>query len=175
MFCHLNYSVDKSFLRSYFFDNFDKAKHHKTPFSEIPYWLKLFDMGGTVDSVISDLGLTGLNILPRYSFQYKNTRLYEHIDIDRIVGININLMDDHVATIHINHVPYEYECALVDVGSVLHSVESVPFDRLVLKLAIRESWSQVYSRLKSKKLIADSSCDDYISVLTEENKKFVKI
>ena len=175
MFCHINYNVNKKLLREYFFSNFLKAKHHKTSGSEIFYWLKLFSGEELINPIIIDLGLDGLNVLPRFSFQYKNTILPEHIDIDRIVGININLMEDNIPTIHMNGVAYEYECAILDVGSKVHSVESAEYDRLVLKLAFREPWNKIYDILRYKNLILSSECDRYQSILLEHDKKFVKI
>ena len=173
MFCHLNYNFDKLKLRDYFFDNFDKAKHHKTAGSELKFWIKLFDNSECVNQIIDDLNLFDLNVIPRFSFQYKNTRLFTHIDIDRIIGINLNLMEEP-ATIHINNKPYQYESALIDVGSKVHSVEPIKKDRLVLKFAIRNSWNEVYSRLKTKNLLRTIS-DDYESILKEEDLKFVRL
>lgn len=173
MFCHLNYKLDKEFYRNFFFDNFSKAKHHKTKGSEILYWLKLFPENLFTAKLIDDLNLNGLNILPRFSYQLPFTRLYRHIDIDRIVGINFNLMDD-IATIHINNVPYAYEAALIDVGTKIHSVEPIETMRLVLKLAIRNPWDVVYFRLKEKNLLA-TFADDYISVLEDKDKDMVKL
>jgi hypothetical protein len=125
------------------------------------------------DTVIEDLNLTGFDISPRFSYQLKNTRLSYHIDIDRIVGININLME-LPATIHLYGNPYEYEAALIDVGTKLHSVEPVEHDRLVLKLAIRNPWNEIYSRLKDKNLL-NTSLDSYKSELSEYEKHLVKI
>jgi hypothetical protein len=175
MFCHINYQVDKKLLREYFFNNFSRARHHKTAFSEWPFWFKLFNSPLVVDPVVKDLGLNGLNVLPRFSFQSKNTRLPPHIDIDRIVGVNINLMDEQTPSIHIRGKPYEYECALIDVGSKIHSVEPADYDRLVLKLAFREPWERIYGILKANQMISSSDLDDYESILPEEDKKFVKI
>jgi hypothetical protein len=173
MFCHLNYNLDKKAFRDYFFKNFSRATHHKTAHSELTFWIKLFNVNEMTDSVIEDLNLTGFDISPRFSYQLKNTRLSYHIDIDRIVGININLME-LPATIHLYGNPYEYEAALIDVGTKLHSVEPVEHDRLVLKLAIRNPWNEIYSRLKDKNLL-DTSLDSYKSELSEYEKHLVKI
>jgi hypothetical protein len=173
MICHLNYDFDKKFLRDFFFENIAKAKHHKTAKSEIPYWFKLFSCDHITDPILKDLNLMGMNVLPRFSYQEKNTRLVEHIDIDRIVGINLNLMPEP-ATIHINHHPYSYEAALIDVGTKLHSVEPIPTERLVLKFAIRETWSDLYQRLKLANLITTPD-DEYISILKIEDQQFVKL
>lgn len=173
MFCHLNYNLDKKAFRDYFFKNFSKAKHHKTAKSELTFWLKLFNVNEMTDPVIEDLNLTGLNILPRFSYQLKNTRLSPHIDIDRIVGININLIDIPT-TIHMYGKPYEYETALIDVGTKLHSVEPIAYERLVLKLAIRNPWNEIYSRLKDKNLLI-TSMDNYNSELKDCEKHLVKL
>lgn len=172
MFCHINYSLDKAYFRDYFFRNISKAQHHKNEASELKFWFKMFGINDVVEEVISDLNLVGLDIIPRFSYQLANTRLPPHIDIDRIVGININLMEDS-AVIHINDIPYSYECALVDVGTKLHSVEPTDKERLVLKLAIRESWADVYDRLKSKNLL-QTAVDSYVSILEDSDKELVK-
>ena len=173
MFCHLNYNLDKKTFRDYFFQNFSKARHHKTAGSEIKFWLKLFDGKELTDPVISQLNLQGLNVLPRFSYQLRNTRLDPHIDIDRIVGINLNLMEQ-IPTIHLNGVAYEYEAALIDVGTKLHSVEPMPVDRLVLKLAIRNPWDEIYSRLKEYNLLATYD-DSYRSHLRIQDAHLVKL
>lgn len=173
MFCHLNYTLDKKIFRDYFFKNFFRAHHHKTSGSEIKSWIKLFSVEEITDPIIKELNLEGLNILPRFSYQLKNTRLNPHIDIDRIVGINLNLTDE-TPTIHLGHIPYEYEAALIDVGTKLHSVEPMPYDRLVLKLAIRNPWDEIYFRLKEKNLIK-TFADSYQSYLRDQDKQLVKI
>lgn len=172
MLCHINYNADKQLLREYFFSNYDRARHHKTAASEIPYWLKLFGCDDIVNPVLEDLGLTGLYCLPRFSYQLRDTQLPRHIDIDRIIGININLMDDHIPTIHMDGTAYEYQCALLDVGAVIHSVEPAPYDRLVLKFAFREPWEKIYGILRDRNLVEEYK---YQSVLTDENKKFVRL
>jgi hypothetical protein len=173
MFCHLNYNLDKKTFRDYFFQNFSKAHHHKTAGSEVTFWLKLFDGKELTDPLIRQLNLQGLNVLPRFSYQLRNTRLDPHIDIDRIVGINLNLMEQP-PTIHINSVAYEYEAALIDVGTKLHSVEPMSADRLVLKLAIRNPWKEIYSRLKERNLLATSD-DSYRSCLRIQDAHLVKL
>jgi hypothetical protein len=165
--------LNKVFFRDYFFKNIHNARHHKTDGSELTFWLKLFDTNEVTDSIIEDLNLKGLNVLPRFSYQLKNTKLNPHIDIDRIVGINLNLMEEP-ATIHINNVPYEYEAALIDVGTKLHSIEPISTNRLVIKLAIRNQWDEIYCRLKEKNLLK-TSADTYISHLRKEDIHLVKL
>lgn len=173
MFCQLNYHIDKELHRNIFFDNIDLAHHHKSPFSEFTFWKKYFYFGPEVQQVVNDLNLQGLNIKPRYSWQEKNTLLPLHIDKNRIIGININLMDEP-AVLHINSVPYSYECALIDVGAQLHSVEPFHKDRLVLKLAIRDSWKVIWNRLNSIGMIG-KPYGQYESILYNDMKKFVRI
>lgn len=172
MFCQLDYSLDKIYYRDYFFQNISRAQHHKNEASELKFWFKMYGIGDLTKNIISDLNLQGLNIIPRFSYQLKNTRLPPHIDLDKIVGININLMDV-AAVIHVQGMPYSYECALIDVGTKLHSVEPTGEDRLVLKLAIRAEWAEIYARLKCKNLLL-THADDYVSVLEEKDKKLVK-
>ena len=125
-----------------------------------------------------ELGLEEMNVSPRFSYQFANTRLPTHVDIDNIVGLNMNLMDDHVPDIHLNNRPYFYECMLVDVGGIKHSVESVPYARLIFKLAIREPWAKIYNALKNKGLVdpdlticINPDLKEYISIApTKENE-----
>ena len=160
MLAHLTYRCDKKSLREYFWKNYDKGMWHewsdniKTDeyFNDKPrdIWWKVFKVHNIANPIIKELGLEGMNVSPRFSYQFANTRLPVHVDIDNIVGLNMNLMDDHVPDIHLNNRPYFYECMLVDVGSIKHSVESVPYARLIFKLAIREPWDKIYNALKNK-------------------------
>lgn len=173
MFCHLNYHFDKKPLREWYYKNQHLAKHHKNQYSEVKHWFKLFEYDETVKKIIDELGISEFNVSPRFSFQEKNTRLPLHIDIDRIVGINLNLMDEP-AIIHITGKPYSYEAALIDVGTKIHSVESTSTDRLILKFAIRAPWDEIYRTLLNRNLICDTLYD-YQSILLEKYKKWVKI
>ena len=173
MFCPINYFFDKDPLREYYYANQSLARHHKNEFSEVPHWFKLFKYDSLVTDIIDDLGISNFNVSPRFSFQQKNTRLPRHIDIDRIVGININLMPDS-AVIHIDEKPYSYEAALIDVGTKIHSVEPTPVDRLILKFAIRAPWNEVYQTLLQRNLI-ENTLSDYQSILLDQHKKWVKI
>lgn len=176
MFCHLQYSVDKDMLRKYFFANYSRAMHHQSTIGgkkvEIPYWIKLFDVSDISNPLMEDFGISDLDVWPRFSYQTKNTRLPTHIDEQRCVAININLMD-HPVTIHINEEPYEYEACLIDVGSKRHSVEPANYDRLIFKLAIFDSWVTIYSRLRDKFILDCNRCDEYISTIHPDDKKFV--
>ena len=173
MFCHLNYHFDKQSLREWYYNNQHLARHHKNQYSEVKHWFKLFEYDDTVKKIIDELGISEFNVSPRFSFQEKNTRLPLHIDIDRIVGINLNLMDQP-ATIHIEGKPYQYEAALIDVGTKIHSVEPVSTDRLILKLAIRASWSVIYQTLLNRNYINDD-LQEYQSTLLEQHRRWVKI
>ena len=78
----------------------------------------------------------------------------------------------------LNNKPYFYECMLVDVGGIKHSVESVPYARLIFKLAIREPWDKIYNALKNKGWIdpdltmcINPNLKEYISIApTKENE-----
>lgn len=167
MICHLKYRLDKNLYRNYFFDNINMALPHVQGDRVLDYWLKLYGAAEVTDKVVEDLNLTGLDILPRFSYQKKNTLLHKHIDEDRMVGINLNLLDVQ-PIIHLYDIPYSYEAAMIDVGSIPHSIEPFEHDRLVLKLAIREPWDLVYSRLKEKDLL-ETFKDDYVSILKPED------
>jgi hypothetical protein len=180
MFCHLNYSIDKNFFRNQFWKKYDNGFWHVEKGKELKFWWKVFGIRDIIVPIISDLGLENMDIIPRFSYQLENTRLPDHIDIDRIVGINFNLQPE-TPSIHLKGKEYPYECCLVDVGAILHSVESVQFPRLVLKLAIREKWADVYKILDEKGLIDHNETEKvnptyktYNSLLSEQDKMFVK-
>ena len=141
MIWHLDYKIDKEFHTKNFWDNYDIGEFHP----KVPTWWRIFK-NIQADNIISDLNLEGLNVFPRYSYQFKNTLLPAHIDEDEIIGVNFNLMP-HPITIHLLGEPYEYETAVVDVGHVEHSVQPAPYNRLVLKFAIRAPLEQVLERI----------------------------
>lgn len=174
MFCHLNYHPDIEVLRNYFFNNKHRAKPHRGLGYTFEFWLKLFDEPDSVKLIINDLGLNDMDVRPRFSFQEKNTLLPKHIDIDRIVGINFNLLEKGLATIHINDIEHTYESALIDVGTQPHSVEPVPHDRLVLKLAIRNSWEDIYEQLDKRNIIKTLPPLGYKSEISLENVKYLE-
>lgn len=173
MFCHLKYRLDKEFYRNYFFDNMDRAETHKQYGKELDYWIKLFRSEEVTDKVVEELNLNGLNVYPRFSYQKKNTLLPKHIDEERIVGINLNLLDVK-PVIHLYDEPYEYEAAMIDVGAIPHSVEPFEHDRLVLKLAVREPWSLIYERLKEKDLL-ETYKEDYVSSIKTKDAFYAEI
>ena len=43
--------------------------------------------------ITKDLGIDDLYTRPRFSYQFPNSTLPEHIDQDRIIGLNINFID----------------------------------------------------------------------------------
>lgn len=158
MFVPLTYRADKEYLRKYFWKNYMKGEWHEFNNPRLIWWkLYVGHPKGTIINdntnveivypIIEELGILGLHISPRFSYQFANTRLEPHFDIDDIVGININLMEDNKCIIHLEGKPHQYECALIDVGGTEHSVEPMNFDRLILKLAIREPWEKIYNRL----------------------------
>ena len=142
---HLNYKIDKAAHVKYFWDNYDRGGWHQFNDYQRNIWWKIFQIDEMADPIIKDLNLEGLDVRPRYSFQFKNTSLPPHIDIDEIIGINLNLMPWPV-TIHMEGKPYEYEAIIADVGHVMHSIEPVDYDRLILKLAIRAPLEEVLDR-----------------------------
>ena len=123
-------------------------------------------------AVFEDLRLTDLDVRPRYSKNLARTGLGTHIDHDRIVGINFNLMDEP-ATIHLRGKPFEYESAVIDVGTTPHSVVPLQTERLVLKLAIRAPWATVIDRVSPW---IDSVYDKtYVSALKDNEQHLVKL
>lgn len=150
---HLDYEIDKKRWRDIFYDNIQEYGqwHRSVPKAQNLYWYQLFISDDhplkklTID-VERDLNIYGMNNFPRFSYQFKYSKLEHHQDEDKMVSININLFDTQ-PVIHIEHKPYPYECAFVDVGHVMHGVEPDPNDRLILKFALRHPWDEVYERL----------------------------
>ena len=94
MICHLNYTIEKSYYKKYFFDNYDKGDWHRRGDKVLKIWWKMFDIDEVVKPITYDLGIEKLNIKPRFSYQLPNTSLMSHIDEDRIVAINLNLFEE---------------------------------------------------------------------------------
>ena len=180
MFCHLNYQVDKEYLRTYFYKHYEKGKWHRFN-PPVLMWWKLFKYDHVVEKIMDDLGITDMNVKPRFSFQLPHTRLVEHLDYQRIVGINFNLEPETTPDLHIYGKDYPYEACLADVGSVEHSVEKVPYERLILKFAIRELWQDIFDVLESRGLIDEEKTKqinpdykNYESVIKERDEKYLE-
>ena len=180
MICHLNYTIDKSHYKKYFFDNYDKGDWHRKGDRVFKKWWKMFDIDDVVKSITKDLGIENLNIKTRFSYQLENSTLDRHIDIDRIVGINFNLLEE-TPEIIIDGKLFKYENALIDVGTKVHSVVAKDKPRLVLKYAIRNNWHEIYNILDKRKLIDHTKTyldnpnyDLYESEILETDKQFVK-
>ena len=152
MICHLNYTIDKEYYKKYFFDNYDKGDWHRRGDKVLKIWWKMFGIDEVVKPITYDLGIENLNIKPRFSYQLPNTILKRHIDEDRIVAINLNLLDEKPEII-LEGKTFSYENALIDVGTKIHSVIAKDKPRLVLKYAIRNNWEDIYGVLDKKGLI----------------------
>jgi len=180
MILHLDYQIDKEHYKKIFFDRYDRGGYHKEGDVILKYWYKVFNIEHLVMPITKDLGIEDLYTKPRFSYQFPNSTLPEHIDQDRIVGINLNLMPNS-PSITIDNKSFEYENCLVDVGSKVHSVKADKNPRLVLKYAIRSNWNEMYKRLNKRGLINHNKtmqCNpyymEYDSKLTESNKKYVR-
>lgn len=159
MFCYLKYTIDKEFHRNHFLETYDTGGYHtvKDPITgrvwTHKFWWQVFNLKEVTKNIIDDLGLVGKNIYPRYSHIKQGYGLRTHVDIDKIVGINFNLMEEQQPSLTIKNQKIFYESILVDVGAIPHSVETVNYDRLVLKLATREPFNDIMEILDKKGLI----------------------
>ena len=155
---HLDYEIDKKKYREIFYDNIQRGQWHwSVPRRQELFWYQLMipdghDMKPLMEPVERDLNIYGMNNFPRYSYQFPNSRLPHHYDEDKMVSININLLDT-TPTIHIENEPYSYECALIDVGGRMHGVEPDTNHRLILKFCLRHKWDEVVERLDQFGLI----------------------
>lgn len=155
---HLDYEIDKQKYRDIFYENIQQGQWHWiVPKRKELFWYQLFvpdnsPLKPLFENIEKELNIYGMNNFPRFSYQFRNTRLEPHVDEDKMVSININLFDT-TPTIHINDKPYKYECAFIDVGHEMHSVEPDPNDRLILKFCLRHPWQEVFDRLNERGLI----------------------
>ena len=155
---HLKYDIDKKRYRNMFYDNIQRGQWHWRciPRREL-FWYQLFirdesDLKPLLKDIEHDLNIYGMNNYPRFSYQFPNTTLLHHKDEDNMVSININLLDT-TPTIHIEHKPYSYQCALIDVGHHEHGVEPDSNHRLILKFCLRHPWNDVVEKLNDKGLL----------------------
>ena len=155
---HIDYEIDKKKYRDIFYTNIQRGQWHwSVPKRQELFWYQLMipdghDMKPLLEDVERDLNIYGMNNFPRFSYQFPNTRLSHHKDEDELVSININLLDT-VPVIHLEHEPHPYECALFDVGHVMHGVEPDTNHRLILKFCLRHSYEEVKERLDKLDLI----------------------
>lgn len=155
---HLDYEIDKKKYRDIFYNNIQRGQWHwSVPKRQELFWYQLMipdghDMKPLIEPVERDLNIHGMNNFPRFSYQFPNTVLPHHRDEDNLVSININLLDT-TPIIHIDHEPYPYECALINVGGRMHGVESDTNHRLILKFCLRHKWEEVVERLDQFGLI----------------------
>ena len=161
MYQHIDYEIDKEKYRDLFYENIQMGKWHwSVPKRKELHWYQLFikddhPLKPIVQDVERDLNIYGMNNFPRFSYQFPNTRLSHHMDEDQMVSININLLDT-TPIIHLEHKPYPYQCALFDVGHVMHGVEPDPNPRLILKFCLRHSYEEVWERLDKFGLLTDT-------------------
>lgn len=160
MMQHIDYEIDKKRYRDIFYDNIQKGQWHwSVPKRQELFWYQLMipdksPLKPLLESVERDLNIYGMNNFPRFSYQFPNTRLRHHKDEDELVSININLFET-IPVIHLENNPYAYQCALIDVGHVMHGVEPDSNPRLILKFCLRHSYDEVYERLDSYGLLTD--------------------
>lgn len=153
MIKHINYKINKNKYRKIFYDNIQKGQWHwRVPIRQELFWYQLMIpdnhfLKPFIEPVEKDLNILGMNNYPRFSYQFPNTLLRHHVDEDNMVSININLLST-TPCIHIEHDPYEYECALINVGKYQHGVEPDPNCRLILKFCLRHSWDDVCERIE---------------------------
>lgn len=159
MLVHLKYKINKEKYRNLFYNNIQKYGqwHWLCPKRQELFWYQLFIKDNSplkkeLFEVENELGILGMNNFPRFSYQFPNTVLGHHTDEDKLVSINLNLLDT-TPVIHLEHKPYPYEAIFVNVGNIMHGVEKDPNARLILKFALRHPWEEIYEILDKKNLI----------------------
>jgi len=167
---HIDYRIDKNRFCDVFWENKDCGSWHHTCVSEyrrdLYWWRILIDdkrnwnkhLLPYTNIVAADLNILGMDNYPRFNYYFPNHQLPHHVDPDNMVAININLLNT-IPTIHIEHQPYEYECALIDVGGKMHGIEPDANPRLILKFCLRHPWEEVYERLDKIGLITSNGSE----------------
>ena len=159
---HLDYEIDKKKYRDIFYDNIQRGQWHwSVAKRQELFWYQLFipdghDMKPLFENVEKELNIFKMNNYPRFSYQFPNSLLPHHVDEDNMVSININLFDT-IPIIHIDHEPYPYECAFIDVGHKMHGGEKDTNARLILKFCLRHPYEEVYERLDKFGLLSNVS------------------
>ena len=161
MIQHVDYEIDKNKYRDIFYENINKYGqwHWLCPKRQELFWYQMFvkddhPLKPMIREVEHDLNIAHMNNYPRFSYQFPNTKLGQHRDEDNIVSININLFET-IPIIHVENHPYPYECALIDVGSLMHGVEPDANHRLILKFCLRHPYEEVYERLDKFGLLTE--------------------
>lgn len=163
---HLDYEIDKKFWKDLFYEHANCGHwHHTCMIRQELYWWQILirpdhnsHLLKFTDEIAKDLNIHGMDNYPRLNYTYPNRYLPHHVDPDNMIAININLMET-TPTIHIEHKPYPYECALIDVGGKMHGIEKEPNDRLILKFCLRHPWNEVYERLDKRGLIISNGSE----------------
>lgn len=158
---HIDYEIDKKKYRDLFYNNIQEYGqwHWLCPKRQELFWYQLFvkddhPLKPIIQDVERDLNIYGMNNFPRFSYQFPNSRLEHHKDEDEMVSININLLET-IPIIHLENNPHAYQCALFDVGHVLHGVEPDPNPRLILKFCLRHDYEEVWERLDNFGLLTE--------------------
>ena len=161
MIQHIDYEIDKKKYRDIFYNNIQEHGdwHWSVPELQSLYWYRLMlpndsPLRVLVRDVEEELNLIGLNNYPRYNYYFPNTKLPHHMDVDKMVAININLFDT-IPIIHVEHKQYPYQCALIDTGHINHGIEPDKNPRLILKLCLRNPHDEVMTRLDKYGLLCD--------------------
>ena len=141
---HLNYKIDKKKYSKIFYDIHQRGEWYQwKKFEPKLSWWKVYlsedsDIRHLTKEVEEDLGIWGMNTYPRFAYLFANNNVPPHVDEDDMTSIQINLFEKQpVMVVEDKQVPYE--CVLLENGKLKHWVESVNYDRLMLKFCIRNS------------------------------------
>ena len=149
---HLDIDLDKKKYRDIFYKNLDQGQWHwLVPQRQELFWYQLFisdnhKLKPCFKELEMELNIYGLDNFPRFTYQFPNTVLEHHLDEDNMVSINLNLLET-TPVIHIEHKPFPYEAAFINVGGVRHGVEKDSNERLILKFCLRHPIEEIYERL----------------------------
>ena len=148
-------SIAEAFDKKMFFNRYDTGGYHKEGDVVLKYWYKVFNIEQLVMPITKDLGIEDLYTKPRFSYQFPNSTLSEHIDQDRIVGINgsIAFYNWRVKNKRLDDKTIELNDASVDLFKFISLVTFFLRDSLYLVIQTR-SWDSVFFFMQFRQIIA---------------------
>jgi len=143
---HLNYNIDKEKYRNIYHEIKNTGNWSEKEWIGERWW-KVYGIESLVSDVAKDLNIDGIDNYPRFVELVPNNGLPKHIDEDYMSSIIINL-SEKTPSIMIENNSVPYECLLFHNGYLMHWVEPVNYERIMLKFCIRHPWEEVYERVK---------------------------
>ena len=135
--------------RKYDSTKFEVYKDPRRDYTWPTWQIAKIDKWDYADTLINDLGLTELEVRPRFYWLGPNTRLSPHTDNGTECSINFIINDDY-APIVVDEEEYFYKSCLLNC-QITHMVPSYPLERKLFKLSIfNVKYQDVLNIIKEK-------------------------